>query len=107
MRSAWTLGTAAIVGISWVTLIYLVLPLLVIISVSFSDTAYIEFPPRGFTMRWYSQFLHDPSYIEAFQVSIELAVLSTAIIRASRRLRNLSVRQSRASSTALRVRLPL
>jgi putative spermidine/putrescine transport system permease protein len=79
MRPSWKLGTAALVGISWATLVYLVLPLIVIISVSFSETSYIVFPPRGFTLKWYEQFLQDSSYIEAFQVSIELAVLSTLI----------------------------
>jgi putative spermidine/putrescine transport system permease protein len=78
MKSSWKLGTVALAGISWATLIYLVLPLLVIVSVSFSNTAYIEFPPRGFTIRWYMQFVEDPSYIEAFRVSLALAVLSTA-----------------------------
>jgi putative spermidine/putrescine transport system permease protein len=79
MKSSWKLGTVALTAISWAILIYLVLPLLVIVSVSFSNTAYIEFPPRGFTIKWYMQFLEDPSYVGAFQVSIELAVLSTVI----------------------------
>lgn len=79
MRSSWKRGTVVLTVISWATLIYLQLPLLAIISVSFSDTAYIEFPPRGFTIKWYTQFLQDPSYVQAFQVSIKLAVLSTVI----------------------------
>jgi putative spermidine/putrescine transport system permease protein len=79
MKSSWRLGTIALKGISWAILVYLALPLLVIVSVSFSNTAYIEFPPHGFTMKWYLQFVEDPSYIEAFRVSIQLAALSTAI----------------------------
>jgi putative spermidine/putrescine transport system permease protein len=75
--SIWKLGAVALRGISWATLLYLVLPLMVIVGVSFSDTSYIEFPPRGFTIKWYAQFLQDPSYVHAFKVSIELAVLST------------------------------
>lgn len=77
MRPSWRLGTVALAGISWATLVYFVLPLIVIISVSFSNTSYIEFPPRGFTIKWYVQFLEDSSYIQAFRVSIELAVFST------------------------------
>jgi putative spermidine/putrescine transport system permease protein len=79
MKSSSKISILVLAAISWATLIYLLLPLLVIISVSFSDTAYIEFPPRGFTIKWYTQFLQDPSYLQAFQVSIELAVLSTAV----------------------------
>jgi putative spermidine/putrescine transport system permease protein len=75
----WRIGRLALTVVSWATLAYLLLPLVVIVGVSFTDTDYIRFPPQGFTLRWYNQFLHDPSYLDALRVSIELAVASTVL----------------------------
>src|SRR5690625_4856427 len=58
--------------------IFLMLPLIVIIAVSFTTTEYLSFPPEGFTLRWYKQFLLDPSYIESIILSAGLSISATA-----------------------------
>ena len=40
------------------------LPLVIIIGVSFTTTSYLKFPPEGFTIAWYLKFLTDSSYLE-------------------------------------------
>ncbi|VVD60664.1 polyamine ABC transporter permease [Pandoraea eparura] len=69
----WLLGGAAALGV-----IFLALPLVVIVSASFTATEYLAFPPRGLTLRWYAQFLQDSSYLQSIGLSAQLAVAATA-----------------------------
>ncbi len=59
--------------------IFLLAPVIVIILVSFSPTPSLAFPPSGFSLRWYQEFLNTPVFIKAFQNSI-LVALATAVI---------------------------
>lgn len=60
-------------------LLFLVLPVLIIIPMSFSASRYLQFPPPGFSTQWYQAFFSDPQWVGALQVSIELAVAATVI----------------------------
>jgi len=73
------IGRAALAGFSWLAILYLALPLVILIGVSVTTTAYLQFPPSGFTLKWYAQFLRDPSYVAAIWTSCSLAVAATAI----------------------------
>jgi putative spermidine/putrescine transport system permease protein len=73
------LGRSALTGIGWLGFAFLLAPLFVVIAVSVSDTAYLKFPPQGFTLKWYRQFIGDESYREAFLLSAELAALATLL----------------------------
>ncbi|EWY42563.1 ABC transporter permease [Skermanella stibiiresistens SB22] len=66
----------AIVG---VILLIVVAPLVVPLLMSISDTAYIVFPPRGFTLKWYGEVLANPEARGSFLFSLELAAIVTAI----------------------------
>jgi putative spermidine/putrescine transport system permease protein len=44
---------------------FLMLPLLVVFPLSFSSSSYLQFPPPGFSLRWYHSYLGDPSWIDA------------------------------------------
>jgi len=72
------LGRICIATVSAIAMLYLALPLLVVIAISFTATEYLRFPPQGLTLRWYWQVLSDPTFIEAFVVSGELAAAATA-----------------------------
>jgi putative spermidine/putrescine transport system permease protein len=72
-------GRLALSGFGWLALLYLALPLAIIIGVSVTTTAYLRFPPVGFTLKWYAQFLKDPSYLAAIWTSAELAVSAAAL----------------------------
>jgi putative spermidine/putrescine transport system permease protein len=72
-------GRVALGGFGWIALAYLALPLVVIIGVSVTTTAYLRFPPVGFTLKWYVQFLSDPSYLAAIWTSAALAVNATVL----------------------------
>ncbi len=62
---------------------FLVIPLIVVIPVSFSSGLYLQFPPPGFSLQWYRDFFEDPQWMDATILSVEIAstvvVLSVAI----------------------------
>ncbi len=64
---------------AWIAIIYMTIPLLVIIAVSFNGSSRLAFPPEGLTIDWYRKFLSDPSYLSSIIVSVELAVYATLI----------------------------
>lgn len=59
------------------TLTYLVLPLVVVIGVSLTETRFLAFPPRGLTLSWYAVVLENPTYVRSFLTSALLAAVAT------------------------------
>jgi len=64
----------------WTVLVitFLIGPLLVIVAGSFTETSYVTFPPKGFTLHWYEQLWGRDDFLESFIDSIVLAVVATA-----------------------------
>ncbi|RZM96718.1 ABC transporter permease [Bradyrhizobium genosp. SA-3] len=64
-----------------IIMIYLLFPGLIVIIMSFSAGAFLEFPPSGFSLQWYRSFFGDPSWIRAFldslQIGLTVTILST------------------------------
>jgi len=60
-------------------LLFLVLPNLIIIPVSFSPTEIYQFPPQELSLRWYERFFSDPRWIEALLRSLRIGALSAAL----------------------------
>jgi putative spermidine/putrescine transport system permease protein len=50
-----------------------------VIAISFTTTEYLKFPPEGLTLRWYWKVVSDPTFVEAFVVSGQLAAAATAM----------------------------
>jgi putative spermidine/putrescine transport system permease protein len=83
----WRRGPAGGRGVSRVPavvlLAFLALPTLFVVPISFTQSGFIEWPPVGFSMRWYDQVLSSPLWISAtlrsFGVGITVAVCATAI----------------------------
>jgi spermidine/putrescine transport system permease protein len=59
--------------------VFLYAPIVVLVLFSFNDSVVISFPLSGFTLRWYEQFLSNPSLIRALRTSLTVATLSSAI----------------------------
>lgn len=64
--AAFRLGYVAIVA-------FMVMPLLVVISTSLTPSGFLHFPPDGFTMKWYHEFLASQDWIKAFKNSLIIA----------------------------------
>ncbi|HKX09880.1 MAG TPA: ABC transporter permease [Stellaceae bacterium] len=76
-RETEFLGRVAVAALSWAVVAFLVIPLAVVVGVSVTETDFLKFPPQGFSLKWYVAMLHDRSYLDAFWLSAELALVST------------------------------
>lgn len=57
----------------------LILPIIVVMIISFSSASYLTFPPPGFSLRWYEQFFSDSNWMRAFWTSLVVAAMSATI----------------------------
>ncbi|WP_145145080.1 ABC transporter permease [Roseomonas gilardii] len=55
--------------------LFLVLPLAIVIPVSFSQSALLQFPPRGVSLRWYRVLFDDPQWMAAFRNSLSIGLM--------------------------------
>jgi putative spermidine/putrescine transport system permease protein len=58
---------------------FLCLPSLFVIPVSFTQGSFIEFPPRGFSLRWYETYLGSSGWVDATIRSFIVALLTGAV----------------------------
>lgn len=70
----WRITGIAILAFSGLVLIYLVLPTLVIVPLSFSSETFLSFPPPGFSLQWYEAFAQSADYRIAIFNSIKIGV---------------------------------
>lgn len=73
----------ALLLLSAIVLLFLALPILVIVVVSFSSAAYLTFPPPTFGLRWYRAYFDSAAWLAATGLSLSVAaavvVLSTVL----------------------------
>ncbi|MFP5405750.1 MAG: ABC transporter permease, partial [Gammaproteobacteria bacterium] len=55
-------------------LVFLCLPVLIVVPMSFSSSSSLRFPPEGFSLRWYAQVFGDPRWLQAMYTSLLLAL---------------------------------
>ena len=59
--------------------LFLLAPILVVIVASFSRDAYLAFPPKGLSLRWYQEFLRSRDFVNSLVLSVRLGAAATAI----------------------------
>ena len=59
----------------WSVLAFLALPTLFVIPVSFTQSTFLDFPPRGLTLRWYAEFLQSNAWMSATLRSFYIALI--------------------------------
>ncbi|MCG8355759.1 MAG: ABC transporter permease [Kiloniellales bacterium] len=69
-------AAAFVYGFAVLVLLFLVLPVLIVVPMSFSDTNYLAFPPKGFTWRWYEEIFTESIWTRPAWLSIRIAVLT-------------------------------
>lgn len=57
--------------------VFSVAPVLVIVIESFTSTDYVVFPPPGFSLKWYGEFLKRPEFVDSVIVSTVVAVCAS------------------------------
>jgi putative spermidine/putrescine transport system permease protein len=69
----WLYAVAALV------MIFLVVPTLIVIPMSFSASQYLEFPPREWSLRWYEAYFGSPSWLQATATSLKAGALTALV----------------------------
>ena len=60
-------------------LLYLILPILIIAPMSFSAARYLSFPPPSLSLRWYREYVDNPAWMQATQVTLTVAIFTVLI----------------------------
>lgn len=60
-------------------LLFLVLPILVIVPLSFNASEFLVYPLTGFSLRWYVEFFTAPEWLNALKNSIIVAPAATVV----------------------------
>jgi putative spermidine/putrescine transport system permease protein len=76
-RKSW--GRFLLWCITAVVLFYLAIPLFVVLPISFSSASYLEFPPKGFSLKWYAKYFFDPSWITATLFSFKVGLVTMLV----------------------------
>ncbi|UJW87295.1 ABC transporter permease [Devosia sp. SL43] len=68
-----------LLGICLLTALFLLLPIVFIVALSFGNSRWLIFPPPGWTLQWYQELLSDPRWLEAAFTSARIGVVVTII----------------------------
>src|SRR5215471_6151934 len=73
-------------GLRWVLLavgaavaLFLLLPIVFIVALSFGDSQWLIFPPPGWTLEWYHQLFTDAGWLDSLLTSAKLAAIVTVL----------------------------
>ncbi|TPW29119.1 ABC transporter permease [Martelella alba] len=66
-------------GFYWAFVAYLLVPLLLMMAMSFKDANFISFPIQSWTLKWYGEVLASKQFLDAVMYSIMIAFVTTAI----------------------------
>ena len=58
---------------------YLIVPLIIIVGISFSPTYQMFFPPKGLSLRWFKYILAQKEFVQSFYVSVVVAFFASLV----------------------------
>jgi putative spermidine/putrescine transport system permease protein len=58
---------------------YLLLPIFIVVPLSFSSAKYMTFPPPGWSLQWYERYFHVRQWTEATLTSMQVALATTLL----------------------------
>jgi putative spermidine/putrescine transport system permease protein len=74
----------AMIVLGWLVALFVAAPLLVVIPISFSNAVSLEFPPPGWSLRWYAAYFSDVRWTQptanSFLIASAVAVLTMALV---------------------------
>lgn len=73
------LGRYAHIAFSLLVLVFLLIPLLVVMPLSFNSEPYFTYPMAGVSLRWYEEFLHREEWRLAMTNTLVVGTASTAL----------------------------
>lgn len=74
-----SLGAVLLYAFVVAMVVFLAAPIVALVIMSFNGAEYITFPPIGFSLKWYGRILAMPGFVDALVLSLQLALLATAL----------------------------
>lgn len=65
--------------LTWVICALMIVPILIVMTVSLGKSSYMIFPPSSFSFRWYDEFFSSPEWMSSLGSSLLIAILASAI----------------------------
>lgn len=65
--------------VAFIIMLLLVAPTLIVIPMSFSDSQYLEFPPRNWSIRWYEEYFGSARWVRATVTSVQVGLLTMLV----------------------------
>jgi putative spermidine/putrescine transport system permease protein len=59
--------------------VFLILPVFIVIPISFSSAQFLQFPPPGWSLQWYQSFFASPEWMNALKTSAMVALPTTIL----------------------------
>jgi putative spermidine/putrescine transport system permease protein len=81
-RNKWMIGAAKRFPATLLVVlifVYLLAPLIVLIWTSFGSEAFPTFPPKTYSLRWYSSFLKNAQFMNSLYLSFHVAIWATLL----------------------------
>lgn len=73
------LSNLLLYGFVIIVLAWLIIPVLIIVPMSFSGARFLAFPPPSWSLRWYEAYLGNPQWMQATRVSLTVALISSVV----------------------------
>jgi putative spermidine/putrescine transport system permease protein len=72
-------GHYALMAANSIVCAFLLAPIIVVVVISFSNDRFMQFPPSGWSLRWYEAFFADRRLIDGFVLSATLAAVTAVV----------------------------
>jgi len=79
LRTRRSSSRVALHVFSALVFLFLMLPLFIVFPISFSSASYLQFPPPGYSLRWYESYVNDPVWLDATVRSLKIAACTTLL----------------------------
>src|SRR6266566_2269945 len=73
------LGRFCYLAINVSVIIFLLAPIAIVFVFALNPTPYIQFPPVGISLRWFEKFFTSRDFMNALQLSLEVAAILTGL----------------------------
>ncbi len=72
-------GSLALSAYVYAVLAFIIIPLVIVIPMSITTSEFLEFPPTGFTLKWYAEYFGDRQWVRATILSLQVAALTAVL----------------------------
>lgn len=74
-----TFGKISLYAFVGAVLLFLIVPTLIVIPLSFSPTSIMKFPPESWSLQWYAKYLNQPGWVSATWNSLVIALITPIV----------------------------